>query len=223
MHHAARTARPAFLTVAACLAVTLGGCAGLHMLDSEVSTFGEWPAGRSRGSYAFERLPSQQADSPKQQRLEEAARGALDAAGFKPSDRAETADVTVQLGARIDRSDRSPFDDPHWWHGGLYGSRYASGGWGSGWGGNIGLGFGRGGFGLGLGFNDYEDNRRYTREVVVLIRDRKSGAALYEARAHSSGISPAVGSLLSAMYAAALADFPHSDPAPRNVTTPVAH
>ena len=41
-------------------AASLAGCASLNSLTSEVSSYSQWPADRKPGSYAFERLPSQQ-------------------------------------------------------------------------------------------------------------------------------------------------------------------
>ncbi len=211
MRHAASLA----ITLVA--AAALGGCASLNALSSDVSSFGEWPAGRAPDTYAFERLPSQQAEPEKQQRLEEAARGALEAAGFKPAGDTQAAGVTVQLGARVEAADRSPFDDPFWWHGGLYRSRFGYGGWGGfgGWGGGV-------GFGRGWGYGDAYDHRRYEREVAVLVRDRQSGTPLYESRASNSGVSSSIETLLGAMFEAALKDFPNSDPKPRAVTTQIA-
>lgn len=206
----------AFLAITLVAAAALGGCASLNALSSDVSTFGEWPAGRAPDTYTFERLPSQQAQPEKQQRLEDAARGALEAAGFKPAGERQAASVTVQLGARVEAVDRSPFDDPFWWHGGLYRSRFGY----AGWGGFGGVGFGRG-FGGGWGYGDAYDNRRYEREVAVLIRDRQSGAPLYESRASSSGVSSSIETLLGAMFEAALKDFPNSDAKPRAVTTQI--
>lgn len=191
---------------------TLGGCASAT-LNSEVSTFGGWPADRQPDTYAFERLPSQQSEPEKQQRLEDAARSALEGAGFKPAADAGSADVTVQLAARADAVYRSGLDDPFWWSGGLYRSRleYAAfGGFGGG------LAFGHG---FGIGYD--EGLRRYAREVAVLIRDRKSGAALYEARASSGGLQPLTPSLLNAMFQAALTPFPSGDTKARSITTPL--
>jgi len=58
-------------------ALGLAGCAAVNQVWADVSSFGEWPGGRAPGSYAFERLPSQQADAQRQQRLEDAARAGL--------------------------------------------------------------------------------------------------------------------------------------------------
>ena len=201
----------------------LGGCASLRGIDSEVSTFSRWPAQRAPTSFAFDRLPSQQARPEQQQLLEDAARPALLKAGFTPATDPAQADVNVQLGARISPNERSPFDDPFWWNGGLYrGYPYGYGGFGyggnSGFGGYGGVGYGRFGrpfwpdFGMRYGSPSYE------REVAVLIRDRQTGTALYETRASNDGLSPMFGETLSAMFEAAMQGFPVADAAPRRVT-----
>ena len=200
-------------TVSAVAAVmTLTACAGFNQLSSDVSTFSQWPAGRKPASYAFDRLPSQQANAETQKVLEEAAARGLQTAGFTPATDAKTADVTVQLGARVNVQDASPFDDPFWWRGGLY-RGYAARGYRSG-------GFG---FGLGLGFGrGFYGPPSFEREVAVLIRDKKSGEALYEARAVNDGASQSINSLLPAMFDAALQGFPtqtSSSANPRRVTT----
>lgn len=183
-----------------CVAAALAGCASLGSVDSDVSSFSRWPAGRAPATYAFERLPSQQARPQQAQVLEDAARLAIESAGFAPAAEGSTADVTVQLGARIVETDRSPFDDPFWY--GAYGSlhrpfgygRFGRPFWGPGW---------RGGWGPG------RDLPYYEREVALLIRDRRSGQPLYEARAQSEGNATGVAGVLPAMFTAALRDFPN--------------
>ncbi len=196
------------------LTIALTACAGMNQLSSEVSTFSQWPAGRVPASYAFDRLPSQQANPDEQKRLEDAAMRALQTAGFKPSLDAKTADVTVQLGARVNVQDRSPFDDPFWWRGGLYRGHslrgFRSDGFGFGLG--FGLGFGRGFYGP----------PSFEREVAVLIRDKKTGDPLFEARAMNEGASQSINSLLGAMFDASLQGFPAASTGasnPRRVTT----
>ena len=182
----------------------LGGCAGMSTLRSEVASFGEWPVGQAAGTYAFERLPSQQARAKEQEVLEAAARPALEAAGFEPVPAGAEPQVLVQLGARITRVDRSPWDDSLWW-GGSFGTwRY--GPWsGPSW-------------QLGLRM----DPPRVDREVAVLLRDRATGRPLYEARASNDGYSMGNAQLLAAMFAAALKDFPASGLNPRTVLVPLA-
>lgn len=181
------------------LVAALTACAGMNAVDSDVSTFSQWPAERKPTTYAFERLPSQQARAQEQGELEAMARPALATAGFTEVADAKTADVTVQIGARISRTDRSPYDDPFWWRGGLYYSRWGRPFWGP-------------------SFAMTYESPRYDREVAVLIRDRPTGQPLYEARASSDGLSSGSAPLLGAMFQAAMKDFPHTGINPRRVT-----
>ena len=194
-------------------ALLLGGCAAFNNLNNEVSTYGEWPAARKPSTYAFERLPSQQGQPQRQQMLEDAARGAVEAAGFVPAADVASADVVLQLGARVSINDPWYFDDPFWfrggmrWHRGYYGRfgpRHFGPGFGPGWG------------------PYYYDSVNFEREVAVLFRDRKTGQILYEARANNSGPSSGIDYLLPAMFEAALKDFPKTGPNPRTVTVPIS-
>ncbi len=200
--------RHLLLAISLVALLAAGGCA--TQINSDVSTFGSWPADRQPDTYVFERLPSQQ-DQPDQQRMEDAARTALEAAGFKPTADAQMADVAVLLGTRLIASYFSPFDDPIWWSGGLYRSRFGHPGF---------LGFGSS-FGRGFGFGPDETLRRYVREVSVLIRDRKSGQLVYETHASSDGVLPLTPALMTAMFQAALTPFPGTDAKARSVTTPL--
>ena len=65
-------------------AALLAGCAGMRTVDTSVATFGEWPANTAPGTYAFDRLPSQQANPQRQQSIEDAAAQALASAGSGP-------------------------------------------------------------------------------------------------------------------------------------------
>ena len=185
-------------------AAALAGCAGIDTVTSDVSSFGDWPAGRAPGRYAFERLPSQQAQADAVQQLEDAARPALAQAGFQPAAAGGTPDVLVQVGARVSRTDRSPWDDPLWWHGGFGSWRH--GPWrGPVWGASWRL-----------------DPPRYDREVAVLLRDRASGAPLFEARASSEGFQRSTdGTALQPLFRAALLDFPATGVNPRQVVVPL--
>ena len=181
-------------------AAALAGCASLNSVDADVSSFSRWPAGRAPSTYAFERLPSAQAQPQQAQMLEDAARRAVEGAGFVAAPEGSAADVTVLVGARITETDRSPFDDPFWyggfgtWHRPFAYSRFGRPFGGPGW--------RRGYWGSGY------DSPYYAREVAVLIRDKRSGEPLYEARAESEGTTTGVYSVLPAMFAAALKDFP---------------
>ena len=201
---APRGARLTAWVMAAVAAWALAGCAGVATLSSEVASYGEWPQGQAAGTYAFERLPSQQARAAQQEALETAARPALEAAGFKPAPAGTEPQVLVQVGARVTRTDRSPWDDPLWWRGSLGYWRY--GPWpGPSW-------------RLGMRM----DSPRYDREVAVLLRDRASGKPVYEARASNDGYANGSAPLLAAMFAAALKDFPAVGLNPRTVVVPLA-
>jgi hypothetical protein len=194
------------------IAFGLGGCASLNQVSHEVSTYSLWPAERktATSTYAFERLPSQQAHPDQAQILEEAATPALERAGFQPATDPTSSDVTVTIGARVTAHDRSPYDDPFWWHGGLYPYRYYGHPlWWPGYGWRYGHPF----------FRPFYDTPIYEREVALLIRDRRTGQPLYEARVTNDGYSPSMQRFLSAMFEAALKDFPYSGTGPRRVVT----
>ena len=198
-------------------ALALGGCAAFNNLNNEVSTYGEWPGAKAMpATYAFDRLPSQQAQPQREQMLEDAARGAIEAAGFTPAADAAQADYLMQLGARVALNDPWYYDDPLWfrggarWHrGGRFGPRFAGGFWGPGW-------------GPGWGPYPYETSASFEREVAVLIRDRRTGQVQYEARASNVGPSSGIDYLLPAMFEAALKDFPKGGSNLRIVMTQIS-
>lgn len=185
------------------LAAALAGCAALNSVTSDVSSFGEWPADRKPGTYAFERLPSQQAQAGQADQLEQAAQGALQKAGFVPAAAGQEPDVLVQLGARFTRTVRSPWDDPLWWQGGF--GRFRHGPW----------------IGPSWSVRWQLESPRYANEVALLLRDRASGKPLYETRASTDGNSRADAAVVAAMFEAALADFPRPALNPRAVTIAV--
>lgn len=197
-------------------AAALGGCASLYNVDADVSSFSRWPVGRGAATYAFERLPSQQAQPQQAQMLEDAARRAIEGSGFVAAPEGAVADVTVQLGARITETDRSPFDDPFWyggrgiWHRPFVYGRYGRPFWGPGW---------RRGY-LDSSF----ESSYYEREVAVLIRDKHSGEPLYEARAESQGPTTGLTTVLPALFVAAMKDFPAgSTTNPHRITVETPH
>ena len=84
-------------------AALLAGCASMHSVDTSVATFGAWPADATPGTYAFDRLPSQEKNLQRQQSLENAAAQALAVAGFRPAADGDKPAVMIQIGARIER------------------------------------------------------------------------------------------------------------------------
>jgi hypothetical protein len=176
---------------------SLGGCAALNTIRADIATYGDWPAGRSPGRYAFDRLPSQDAQPEASARLEDAARPALEAAGFVAAAPGQTPDVLVQVAARSTRTEVELWADPFWWRGG----------WGP----------GRRAWPYPPLWADVHARSRYEREVALLVRDQASGRPLYEARASNEGSAGAGASMLQALFRAALTDFPRTGPNPRSV------
>ena len=196
-------------SLGAAAAVALAGCAGPQTIAADVSSYGTWPAGRAPGTYAFDRLPSQQQSEEatrRQTALEDAARAALEKAGFKPAADTKSADVLVTLGARVTAYDPVPWDDPLWWRwrGRLFAPRYGYIG-ASPWGWR----------------QDPFFDRRYDRAVAVLMRDRASGEALYESHASNEGFSSS-DALLTPLFDAALAEFPQINPKSHRVAVQAA-
>jgi hypothetical protein len=187
------------LALATASVAALAGCASLNTVHSDVTSFGQWPTGRPPGTYTIERLPSQQSN-PRWQAVEAAAATGLEEAGFKPAPDAATADVVVQIGARITRTDLNPWNDPLWWRWGP--SYWHHPGW----------------YGHGWAWPPYYyDNPQFDREVGLLIRDRSSGTPLYEARAATSGTTEGNDAIMRAMFEAAMKDFPNAVPKPHDV------
>ncbi len=181
--------------------LTLAGCAAMRSITSDVSSFGEWPAGRKPATYAFDRLPSQAAQPQASDAVEASAAPALAKAGFTPVAPGQQPDVLVQVGQRSSRTSLGLWADPLWL---------------------------RGGFGywrpspwvhpINSPWAWHPPAPRFEREVAILIRDRSSGKPLFEARAASEGGSHGDAQLASAMFQAALMDFPKLGINPRRVT-----
>ena len=189
----------------AVLALVLSGCAAMRSVTSDVSSFGEWPTARKPSTYAFDRLPSQAAQPEASAAVEASAAPALAKAGFTPVAPGQQPDVLVQVGQRSSRTSQSLWADPLW-H--------------------------RGGFGfwrpspwvhpINSPWAWHPPAPRVDREVAILIRDRASGKPLFEARASNEGGSYGGVQLASAMFQAALMDFPKLGINPRRVTVVMA-
>ena len=204
-----RVARIAWLALVAGL---LSACASMTTLQAQIASYGQWPAGRSPGTYAFDRLPSQQAQPESQQMLEDAAHRALTAAGFAAAAPGARPDVLVQVGARVTRYDTGPWADP-FWYGGWYGYGYP------GWYRRPWVGPYAYPYPYWSGY--YGSWTYYDRQVALMMRDAASGEALYEGRARSDAYSNS-SETLTAMFRAALADFPKSGSVPHSVSVPLS-
>lgn len=193
---------PASILAAPLLA--LAGCVvGPVPVVADVSSWGQWPAGRAPGSYTFERLPSQQDDPGRAVALEAAARGAVERAGFTPAADQASADVKMQVGVRVLRTVVEAWPDPYWrdpfWPGPWVGPGVA---WGLGWGWPV------HGASLSLGFYGAPAYAQYEREVALIMRDGRTHQVLYETHARYDSRRGG-DDLLSALFDAALRDFPN--------------
>lgn len=191
----------------AALGLAAGGCATLNELPVEVRSFGDWPVGRAAGTFAFDRLPSQQAASAGSlvQVLEDAALPALLAAGFTPAAPGAAPDVLVQLAAQVGTEVPPPWADPIWWRGGW--GPWRHGPWMSpSW---------------SLRWQSGLRSTRYDREVALLLRDRITGKPLYEAHASHEGFTAGIEGVAKPLFAAALRGFPAVENQPRTVRVPM--
>jgi hypothetical protein len=180
------------------VAAVLAGCAALNSVTSEVISYSEWPADRKPGRYAFERLPSQKANAQRTAELEGVAARALEKAGFTAAADPAQADVIVQIGARVTRTEISPWDDPLWWR------------WGAGYWRAPAWRPSRGPYYPYPYWSLRADvwSTRYERSVAVLIRDRATNTPLFESHAQNEGGTSGGAAMLGAMFEAALTDFP---------------
>jgi len=182
--------------------IALSGCAALNTLHVDVKSYGNWPAGRAPGSYSFERLPSQQ-DDPDQAQLEALAADALKRAGFTAAAPGAGGDVTVQIGANIDRQDSLPWNEPLWWHSPRWGYPGGPYYWpNSSW----------------WAWNTRYERTTYVRQVALLIRDAKGKEPLFESHAVTEGVTYGGPDILGPMFRASLDGFPQAQPKGRTVS-----
>jgi hypothetical protein len=189
------------LCASACaVLLLLQGCATQPgPVASDVTSYSNWPASRTPGTYAFERLPSQ-ASSAAQSELEQSARGAINATGFREVD-LPSAQFSIQVAAdMVPQSVGYPADRV-----GVFGA-FGGGGRGGFSGGGLGVSFGGGGAPTAVG-----------RAVSIVIRERPSNQSLYESRAQSTNGGPDDQRAYAAMFAAALKDFPAAAVNPRRI------
>ncbi|MFM2119552.1 MAG: hypothetical protein RL722_1020 [Pseudomonadota bacterium] len=197
----------------------LSGCSSVPQISADVASFGRWPEGRAAGSYAFERLPSQERGGEARQRLEADAAAALAQAGFRAATPGESADVMVQVGSRAGRVlEVSPWFEfgfsAGWWGGRVpphYPGRWAP--------------YPRRRFvGVGAGFGPFwgpfpPDAPRDFREIALLLVDRASRLALLEVHVRQEAAYVSEDSV-GAMFQAALQGFPDLPEGERTVVVP---
>lgn len=202
----------------------LSGCAATS-ITSQVQSFGQWPQGRKPSTFAFDVLPSQQAQLVSLDKLQAAALPALQSVGFtrSPPGQADRADVLVQLSVRSKVEPRVSYQ-PY----GVFGP-YAGAGfyahpyplpyahpygrpypyWRGAWGGPVFL------------WSPAMEPPWVTLRVEVILRDRRSSQVLYETHASHDRLGAVDESVLPYLFQAALQAFPETLPGPRVVDIPL--
>ncbi|MFC7461639.1 DUF4136 domain-containing protein [Hydrogenophaga defluvii] len=187
------------------ISALLGGCASVMLVDNQVQSFPQWPAGAPQKGerFAFDRLPSQRSTAPNalQDGLELAVRDALTAWGLKLPTGNDSVRWLVQVNAGGQRLPRAPWETPwerpNWSISGGIGGRHG---------------------GITLGFPlMIADNPYYLREITVVVREAATGRVVYETRAKHDGRWPDSPALWGAMASAALRDFPQPPAGARQV------
>jgi hypothetical protein len=193
----------ALLTVA----LLLGGCSGMRLVESQVRTKAV-PAGgaaiEAGATYRFERLPSQ-TDAVETDSVEAIAEAELAEVGLVHDDKA--ARYSVQISTRMETYYVDDWGRP------TNGSRM-TGGVTFGLGGMYGS-FGSGGM-VGMGMR-FPPPAQYRHEVTLLLRELRSNQIVYETRATHEGPWDDRYNILRATLAAALKDFPNPPAGARRV------
>ena len=213
-------AQAAILLIAFFILLQLTGCSTVRVIDSDVTAFSK--AAIAPGStYRFERLPSQQVDTQRQDQIEAMVQAALDKVklqrvGDAPGSPA--ARYSVQLTLTMQAQERSAYWDDWGYRpigsigvigvpGGSAGSvsvTIGSGPYWSGW----------GGYPYGYA---YPAPPYYVRDIALLLRDTTSSQVVFETRARHEGPWADSAAILPAMLNAALQGFPTPPSGPRQV------
>lgn len=175
----------------------LTGCAGMRIVDSDVTAFSAWtaapPAPGTR--YKFERLPSQTA-AAQQDQIEALTATSLSKVGMALSPIETRYSVQVLLTT-----------EQLW--------RYSSGGFG-------GFGFGGGrGASIGLSFPLNLGEPYYKRSVSLFVRDLTTQKVVFETRAVHDGVWSDGLAVLPAMLDSALLGFPQPPAGVRRINVEI--
>jgi len=188
------------------------GCAGLRVVESDVTAFYNWNAAPPAPGtpYRFERLPSQQAVGAQQDPIEGIARNALAKVGMELNPATARYSVQVRVNTQVVEQVG---------YGGGYGGGYDGFGFAAP---GVFLGGGNRGVGFGLSFPlGYAIPAYYRRELTLLVRDLTTSQVVFETRAVNDGRQNETLGALALMMDAALQGFPQPPAGPRRITVPV--
>ena len=199
-------ARIAALLAVLALATLLGGCAGMRIVDSDVTAYpvSAQPSIVLPAAYRFERLPSEQAQGQARQALEALAEPELAKVGLRHDD--GTALYSVQLDLRMFRDPQAPWYDPRYTGGFAtpfpvmtrYGTLWRMPS-------------------LDMRF----DFPYYRREIHVVVRRLSDNQVVFESRANHDGRWADSQNVIPAMLQAALQGFPNPPAGMRRVNVEI--
>jgi len=181
----------------------LAGCAGPHLVESDVTSYSHLTALPSPPNYRIERLPSQQEQAKTWVPIEAQAEQALARVGLQRGDAQPS--LLVQLGAVGNRT--LPRDWPYYGDGPFAGSF----GWRMGWHHR----------GMGLGWMMDMPPTLYHREVSIVLRDAATRQVVYESSATYEDVWTEDPLIYGVLFDQALSGFPQPPSGARKVRTEV--
>ena len=181
------------------------GCAGVRLVDTDVTAFPKWtaaPPGPGT-SYRFERLPSQQNLAAQQDAVEADARTALAKVGMELNPAVARYSVQVVASTQIIERGYPGYD-------GIFGGP------------GLFLGGGNRGLGFGLSFPmRFPEPTYFKRELSMLMRELISQQVVFETRAFHDGVWSDTQAVFPAMMDAALRGFPEPPPGTRRINVEI--
>jgi Domain of unknown function (DUF4136) len=168
------------------------GCAGVRLVDTDVTAFPRWtaaPPGPGT-AYRFERLPSQQNPAAQQDLVETQARTALAKVGMELNPAVARYSVQVVANTQIIERGYPGYD-------GIFGGP------------GVFLGGGNRGVGFGLSFPmRFPEPTYFKRELAILMCELVTQQVVFEVRALHDGVWSDSQAVFPAMMDAALRGFP---------------
>jgi hypothetical protein len=214
------TAQTAIILIALATLTQLTGCAGVRLIDNDVTAFSKLAAVPDGSTYRFERLPSQQTDTQRQDKLEAIAQASLDKVGLRrvgDAPGSPAAQYSVQMSIVMQSGSQAYWDNeepaltgfisvstgPH-----FYGPPY--------WRGRR-HGYVHGYFGPYI----YLPSPSYVYEVSLVMREVAGNQVVFETRARHQGPWADSAAILPVMFDAALQNFPKPPSGPRRVNVEI--
>ena len=188
------------------LSALLAGCAGVRLIDSNVTAFSAWTAAPPAPDtpYRFERLPSQQSQPSgnlQQDRIEAIARTSLARVGMDLVPDAARFSVQVILNTQV--LERFPDESLLMGGPGMF------------------FGAGSRGSSFGMSFPIRFGEPYYKRDVTLLIRELATQKVVFETRALHDGPWADTFAVLPAMLDSALLGFPQPPGGTRRINTEI--